>query len=574
MNLDFSTTNTLWCSIAAETLWRAGVRHAIISPGSRNTPLTLALVAHPGIATTPVLDERSAAFFGLGIAKRTRTPVVLLCTSGSAGAHYLPAIIEARESGTPLLAITADRPPELRDCASGQTIDQQKLFGSFVSFYHELAVPEAKWDLLRYLRQTLRHAVLRALSDGPVHLNAPFRDPLAPIPDDSAAPLARALDWSVFFDVPCVPAAETYRTYTLPDEFLKQRGIIIAGAGWDDGAGARAIGAALGWPVLADALSGARFGALEGETIIAAYDAILRNTHAASVLRPEAIVVLGELPTSKVLRAWLVAVDAPTLHFSQLPSNRDGVHGRSQALQGTPATVKVPAGPRCDSVSAWKHLWQRAESAAQGVLGEVEHAEPKFEGAFTRALSRMLVKGQALFVSSSMPVRDLEYFTPVQTNSPRLFANRGANGIDGILSTALGLAHGGEPVVLLTGDLALLHDSNGFLTASRLSGSLTIVLINNAGGGIFGHLPIAQFNPPFETYWATPQTVDFARLVAAYGIAHERVNHPEELIARLRAQVGEPGVRLIEVCTDRTHDVAVRKKVFAAAAEAVGRSLG
>jgi 2-succinyl-5-enolpyruvyl-6-hydroxy-3-cyclohexene-1-carboxylate synthase len=172
-----------------------------------------------------------------------------------------------------------------------------------------------------------------------------------------------------------------------------------------------------------------------------------------------------------------------------------------------------------------------------------------------------------------MPVRDLEYFARVRPTGPRVLANRGANGIDGILSTALGLAHHGEPVVLLTGDLALLHDTNGFLTASRLSGSLTIVVINNAGGGIFGHLPIAQFNPPFDEYWATPQTVDFARLTAAYGVAYEQVGNPVELSARLRAQVGEPGVRVIEVRTDRTQDVATRQKLFAAAAEAAGRSL-
>ncbi|MCX6939113.1 MAG: 2-succinyl-5-enolpyruvyl-6-hydroxy-3-cyclohexene-1-carboxylic-acid synthase [Verrucomicrobia bacterium] len=573
MNLDFRNTNALWCSVAAETLWQAGVRHAVISPGSRNTPLTLALVAHPGIATTPVLDERSAAFFGLGIAKRTGAPVVLLCTSGSAGAHYLPALIEARESGAPLIAITADRPPEMRDCASGQTIDQQKLFGSFVGFYHELAVPEPKVELLRYLRQTLRHAVTRAIADGPVHLNAPFRDPLPPISDGTAAALAGTVDWPVFFQVPDAPIPEPGATLELPAAFLASRGIVVAGGGWDDGAMARAFGAALGWPVLADALSGARFGAGDGETIIAGYDAILRSAHAAAVLRPEAVLVFGELPTSKVLRSWLAGVAAPTLHFSALAGNRDGLHGRTRSVHATPAKVKIPSLNPVVCAADWKRRWSQAEAAAQDVLRRIENDEPTFEGAFTRALSRTLERGQTLFVSSSMPVRDLEYFTPVRPSGPRIMANRGANGIDGILSTALGVAQGGEPVVLLTGDLALLHDTNGFLTASRLVGSLTIVVINNAGGGIFGHLPIAKFNPPFEEYWATPQTVDFARLAAAYGVAYEQVGNPAELSARLRAQVGEPGVRVIEVRTDRTQDVATRQKLFAAAAEAAGLSL-
>jgi 2-succinyl-5-enolpyruvyl-6-hydroxy-3-cyclohexene-1-carboxylate synthase len=354
---------------------------------------------------------------------------------------------------------------------------------------------------------------------------------------------------------------------------MESRGIVIAGGAWDDGAMARAFGAALGWPVLADALSGARFGAGDGETLIASYDAILRNAHAATVLRPEAVLVFGELPTSKVLRSWLTVVAAPTLHFSALTGNRDGVHGRTRSVHTTPAKVKVPSLNPVACAADWKLLWRLAENAAQVVLGGVEQDEPGFEGAFTRALSRTLERGQTLFVSSSMPVRDLEYFAPVRPTGPRVLANRGANGIDGILSTALGLAHHGEPVVLLTGDLALLHDTNGFLTASRLSGSLTIVVINNAGGGIFGHLPIAQFNPPFDEYWATPQTVDFARLTAAYGVAYEQVGNPVELSARLRAQVGEPGVRVIEVRTDRTQDVATRQKLFAAAAEAAGRSL-
>ncbi|MEN9840634.1 MAG: hypothetical protein RL376_434 [Verrucomicrobiota bacterium] len=573
MNLDFRNTNALWCSVAAETLWRAGVRHAVISPGSRNTPLTLALVAHPGIATTPVLDERSAAFFGLGIAKRTGAPVVLLCTSGSAGAHYLPALIEARESGTPLIAITADRPPELRDCASGQTIDQQKLFGSTVVFYHELAVPEAKGEMLRYLRQTLRQAVERAQADGPVHLNAPFRDPLPPIADGTADALADAVDWAEFFTQPAEVAASAATREILPPEFWGKKGLVVAGAGWDDGTMASAYGAALGWPVLADALSGARLGGGADAAVIAAYDAILRDARACTELRPEAVVVFGEWPTSKVLRGWLASVDAPTVQCSPLAGNRDGLHGRTRALRAGPGeVVKTPsAGVPC--AADWAARWSRAEAAAQAVFAAMAETARDFEGSFTRVLAGALGAGRTLFVSSSMPVRDLEYFSAVRTAWPRVLANRGANGIDGILSTALGVAHDGQPVVLLTGDLALLHDTNGFLSAPRLRGSLTVVVVNNAGGGIFGHLPIANFNPPFEEYWATPQTVDFAGLCAAYGLAHTRVATPEELAARLLAQVGEPGVRMIEIRTARAQDVAARKHWLAAAGEAAGRAL-
>ena len=572
MNLDFRNTNALWCSVAAETLWRAGVRHAVISPGSRNTPLTMALVAHPGVETTPVLDERSAAFFGLGIAKRAGTPVVLLCTSGSAGAHYFPAVIEAKESGTPLIVITADRPPELRDCASGQTIDQQKLFGSFVTFYHELAVPEPRAELLKYLRQTLRQAVARAQEGGPVHLNAPFRDPLPPLEDDTAKPLACAVEWVEFFETPAAAEIDTERKLALPAEFISRRGVIVAGVGFDRGECALAHGAAYNWPVLADAISGARLQVSTRATVVAAYDSILRDERAAEKLRPECVVIFGDVPTSKVLRAWLATIDAPVVQFTPRVENRDGGHGRTRQVRARAEELKHPplvfqgAGPE------WERSWAKAEAAAQNVLARAE-TEPGFEGACTRAVATELKRGQALVVASSMPVRDLEYLAPARADGPRVIANRGANGIDGTLSTALGVAHGGEPTVLLTGDLAFLHDTNGLLVAAKLKGSLTAVVINNDGGGIFGHLPVAKFEPPFEEYWATPQKVDLAKLCAAYGVPHRAVGSASGLRAVLRAEIGEPGLRVVEVKTDRKADVETRRRLFAEAAKAAGEAV-
>ena len=572
MNLDFRNTNALWCSVAAETLWRAGVRHAVISPGSRNTSLTMALVAHPGIETTPVLDERSAAFFGLGIAKRTGAPVLLLCTSGTAGANYLPAVIEAKESGTPLIVITADRPPELRDCSSGQTIDQQKLFGGFATFYHELAVSEPRAELLQYLRQMLRHAVARAQEGGPVHLNAPFRDPLPPIENGSAEPLARAVMWEEFFSLPAAVGVETERRLALPMDFITKRGVIVAGVGFDRGECALAHGAAYNWPVLADAISGARLQVSTRATVVAAYDAILRDERAAETLRPEAVVIFGDLPTSKVLRAWLSKIDAPIMQFTPHPENRDGVHARTRHVRARAETLNRPPLVFEGAPPEWEKSWAKAESAAQKVLAGAE-TEPGFEGACTRAVAAVLKRGQTLFVSSSMPVRDLEYLAPARTDGPRVIANRGANGIDGTLSTALGVAHGGEPTVLLTGDLAFLHDTNGLLLAAKLKGSLTVVVINNDGGGIFGHLPVAKFDPPFEEYWATPQAVDLAKLCAAYGVPHRGVGSASGLRTLLRVELGEPGLRVIEVKTDRKKDVETRRRLFAEAAKAAGAVL-
>lgn len=575
MTLDFRNTNSLWCSVAAETLHRAGLRHAVISPGSRNTPLTMALVSHPGIEALPVLDERSAAFFALGLAKRTGAPVLLLCTSGTAGANYLPAVIEARESGTPLLVVTADRPPELRDCASGQTIDQQKLFGGFVCFYHELAVPEPRVELLRYLRQTLRHACAQARAGGPVHLNAPFRDPLPPIADGSAGPLACAVDWEEFFRLPALPPQNHPQTPLFPADFASRRGVIVAGGGWHDVTATVLWAERLGWPILADALSPLRLRCRAEGWVVAGYDAILRDERAARALAPEAVLVLGELPTSKILRAWLARADAPTIQIARGLDNRDGLHGRTLRLEAgglaqNDWTLPSGFGP---VAADWRRRWARAEAAAQRVLAGVGEAYPESECAFTRAVAATLEAGHTLVVASSMPVRDLEYLAPARADGPRVFANRGANGIDGTLSTALGVAHRGEPTVLLTGDLAFLHDTNGLLSAPHFAGSLTVVVINNAGGGIFGHLPVAQFDPPFEQFWATPQRVDLAKLCAAYAVPHRLVARPDELAELLSAQVAEPGLRVLEIRTDRRRDVATRRALFAAAAQAAGVAL-
>ena len=572
--LDFRNTNTLWCSVLVETLVRGGVTQAVVSPGSRSTPLTMALVRHPAIEAVPVLDERSAAFFALGLAKQSQRPVVLVCTSGSAGAHYLPALIEAQESAVPLIVITADRPPELRDCASGQTIDQQKLFGGFVGFYHELAVPEANLGLLRYLRQTLVHAVERAQAGGPVHLNAPFRDPLAPIEDASAKGLVGAQDWERFFELPhlATEPAPSGNPLAMPMP-PAQRVVVIAGNDWPHDHIAR-WASVRGWPVLADVLSPARLRHDAGSAgvVVASYDAILRDPRAVQELQPDVVFVLGEIPTSKSLRTWLGAVDAQVVQITQKAGNRDGVHGRTRMMRLPPTALDSVAADWPAAPTEWAKRWARAEAAAQAVL--VRCAEVAgFEGTFTRTLAETLTSGQVLCVASSMPVRDLEYFAPVRTDGPRVMANRGANGIDGTLSTALGVAHGGSPTVLLTGDLALLHDTNGFLVAAKLRGSLTVVLINNQGGGIFGHLPVARFNPPFEEFWATPQTVDFARLCSAYDVAHYGVKTPVELRGLLLTEVGKPGLRVIEVRTDRTQDAATRQRLLKEAAQAAGDTL-
>jgi len=558
----------LWGSVLAETLVRCGVRTAVVSPGSRSTPLTMALAANGRIEAVPVLDERSAAFFALGIAKRTRRPVVLVCTSGTAGANYFPAVIEARESGVPLVVITADRPPEMRDCASGQTIDQQKLFGGYTTFYHELAVPAATMEMLAYLRQTVAHAVERAWrpAAGPVHLNAPFRDPLPPIEDGSARVLEGRIDETFFGHLEAV--GPEWSQATIWQRPTTARGLIVAGPAAVENvaehvATLRKVAGKLGWPVLADALSPARTMA-GAEEVVTCYDAILRNEAAARDLVPRTVLCLGGWPTSKVLRAWLEKSGAEILLVANGAENRDALHGRTRQIVAPVESIDV-AG---EAVAERSYLeaWRKAELAARGAIDAAMEAEKgMFEGKASWLLARHLPEETPVFVASSMPVRDVEYFWPANGRGQRLYFSRGANGIDGTLSTALGIAHGaGKPAVLLTGDLALLHDANGFLLRAKLKGSLTIVLINNRGGGIFEHLPVAQFQPPFEEFFATPQEVDFAKLCAAHSVEHVLVSGWDEF-AREVSGLPEKGIRVLEVRTDRKRDAAIRKSWLNAA---------
>jgi 2-succinyl-5-enolpyruvyl-6-hydroxy-3-cyclohexene-1-carboxylate synthase len=293
--LDFRSLNSLWGSVIVETLARSGVRQAVISPGSRSTPLVFAFARHPEVESIPVLDERSAAFFALGLARQHLRPVALVCTSGTAGANYFPAVIEAHESGVPLLILTADRPPEMRACASGQTIDQQKLFGGYVAFHHELALPEATLPLLRYLRQTVAHARARASHPaiGPVHLNIPFRDPLHPTADGTEAMLAGATDWEGFF-AHLGPLAAVEAVGRVPELAADVHGLIVAGPAQPrnplDYAGlVGEIAGKLGWPVLADALSPARNHAGHIPNLITTYDPILRDPATAQSLLPEVV---------------------------------------------------------------------------------------------------------------------------------------------------------------------------------------------------------------------------------------------------------------------------------------------
>ncbi|MEA5578820.1 2-succinyl-5-enolpyruvyl-6-hydroxy-3-cyclohexene-1-carboxylic-acid synthase [Anabaena sp. UHCC 0451] len=565
MQLTFNNVNQLWSYVITATLKNLGLSCAVLCPGSRSTPLTVAFSKQtPDIEAIPILDERSAAFFALGRAKATAKPVVLVCTSGTAGANFYPAVIEAKESRVPLLILTTDRPAELRECHSGQTIDQVKLYGHYPNWQTELATPYADRRMLAYLRQTVIHAweSCQFPTGGSVHLNIPFRDPLAPIPDGTDF----TLDCEDFFSgIVSTPLPIIH--YQLPKEWQQcQRGIIIAGVAQPKEpeeycqAIAR-LSQTLQWPVLAEGLSPVRNYADLNPYLISTYDIILRNPKLAQALAPEMVIQIGEMPTSKELRNWLITTNPQRWIIDNSPTNLDPLHGKTTHLKI--AVENLDNGEWGMGNGEWGlylQKWCEIETKIRAIIDETfENIEDLIESKSAWLISQILPPQTPLFISNSMPVRDVEFFWKPNNLGIKSCFNRGANGIDGNLSTALGIAHHHQISVMLTGDLTLLHDTNGFLIRNKFIGHLTIVLINNNGGGIFEMLPIANFDPPFEEFFATPQDIDFAQLCATYNVEYELINSWKQLQERLKLLPSQ-GIRVLEIRTNRKRDAQWRKE--------------
>ena len=537
---------------------RCGVRTAVTSPGSRSTPLVLALVRDGRLACHSLIDERSAGYFALGVAKATGMPAVLACTSGTAAANYLPAVVEAYEAGVALLVLTADRPPELRDVGAGQAIDQIKLYGRAAKWFVEVGNHEATPQRLRWLRSLACRAVWTALGDrpGPVHLNLPFRDPLVPpeaLPGDAtgraggAPRLQRTVSRAARVDGPPGggrrPLVVAGRLERRPGE--GDRGVTVA-----------ALAQRLGLPLLADPLSGAR----RGSTAVAHYDTLLRDEAFAAGAVPDWLLRVGDLPTSKPLRRWLAALPD---EVEQVALEPEGVW---HDPDGVLARVVPSVGPieASDTEAGWPERWAEADAAARRALESALGRELS-EPLVARHLAATLAPDAVLVVASSMPVRDLEAFAPARDDPPRVLANRGANGIDGTVSTALGVAAAREgPVMLLIGDVALVHDLGGLAAVGRAGLPLTIVLVDNAGGGIFDALPVAAATDAFEEHVATPPRVDFRAAAAMAGIAYRRVDRVEDL-----RPAREP--TLLHVRTERNESLALRRRCVAAVHAAIAR---
>jgi len=558
-------TNALWADVGVRTLRRLGLTHVVISPGSRSTPLAHAFAEAAGLQVTVALDERSAGFIALGLAKASGRPAALLCTSGTAAANYLPAVVEARLSATPLLVLTADRPPELRECHSGQTITQNGLYAGYPVWSAEAAVPSTDLTLLRHWRQLLVDAWQRSQGPlpGPTHLNLPFRDPLSPSDPEKGYKAPAGFDPETFTAVPpCGIVRPTLSPATVTSLLPKTaRGVIVVGPHAfehrEEGAAAvRELSRLTGWPILADG-AGTLRGDLAGDTaLVSGYDLILRDDGTARSLRPQAAVFLGPLPTSKVLRAWLKEGDIAALQLGRAGENTDPTHSRWSRLDGQ----LIPGGESLPAVtSAYAKDWRKAQQAAAKKLSRLVDVDWPFEGRVVSLLEEALGPDDRLFVGSSMPIRDLEWFYHPPGPGPEILTNRGANGIDGTVSTALGASLDGKHTVLLCGDLTFLHDSNALLSAYGHRGDLTVLVINNQGGGIFNHLAVAK-SAHFEQLWGTPQATDLGKLCAAHKVRHDLAEGWNDL--RRLLEIRGKGVRVIEFRTDREADAAWRKKSF------------
>ena len=563
--IDFRNVNTLWASAIVETLHRCGLTLAVICPGSRSTPLTVAFAQHPEITTIPVLDERSAAFFALGRAKKTGLPTVLVCTSGTAGANFYPAVIEADRSSIPLIILTADRPPELRNCHAGQTIDQIKLYGNLPNWQCELALAEADLYMLCYLRQNMLQAWQQSLYPraGVVHINVPWREPLAPIAQPEAALQS---EFPVDFFDAVAPIPPISDRVSVPwKSWRGKTGIIIAGLAQpkDPQVYCQAIALLsqqLSFPVLAEALSPVRNYARLNPYLISTYDAILRTE--AVTLVPEVVIQIGELPTSKQLRSWLQ--DFPIKRWVIEPriDNFDPLHGKTIHLSGAIEQIVDDLKPnpnlkQSNYCRRWCQLEAQTRKHIDSSLAEIDRL---YEGKAAWLISRNLPPKTPIFIANSMSIRNAEYFWQPNDNEIVPYFSRGANGIEGTLSTALGIAYE-DSAILLTGDLALLHDTNGFLINQKFKGHLTIIVINNNGGGIFEMLPIAD-SPLFEEYFATPQNIDLARLCAAYNVEHLQIDSWQQLTDLIQ-NLPTQGIRVLELVCDRDRDAAWLKSNLA-----------
>ena len=565
--------NTVYANAFIDALIAAGLRRVCLAPGSRHTPLVLALARHrDAIELYSHLDERSAAFFALGLAIGSGEPAAVVCTSGSAAANFFPAIIEAHQARFSLILLTADRPHELRGSGANQTIDQIKLYGDYAEFFADAPLPEADPPpvVLRYMRTLAARAVDTAKRRrGVVHINFPFRKPFEPAADDNME-----IDRSpptLFSPPPSSGSADLAALLT--DDLLKRRGIIYFGHGACRGEAEREammpwaerLSAISGYPILAEFSSNMRRG-----PAIGAYESLL-DSGAVDLSRVEVLLRFGAPPLCRAMADFLARANLRYhIYWGRHGEWADDSHSVNHQLQLDPAGLSAAEWDGIEtaarSPSDWSKLWRRADRAARRIIADEIEKGDYFDGAVCFDVVDLLPAGSALFAGNSLPVRHLDQFGGAAEEPIFAWANRGASGIDGNVSTALGIgaARPGSPLVALLGDITLYHDMNGLLAIGRCGLPVTIVLLNNDGGGIFHRLPVSQFEPHFSDYFITPHGLDFAHAAAMYGLDYIRADDRESFRSAFSRSVGGDKSTLIEVRTDAVADLKRRGDITAA----------
>jgi 2-succinyl-5-enolpyruvyl-6-hydroxy-3-cyclohexene-1-carboxylate synthase len=542
---------------------RSGVTDAVVSPGSRSTPLAVAAARDGRLRLHVVLDERSAGFFALGLGLASGRPALVVTTSGTAAVELHPAVVEASQAGVPLLACTADRPPELHHVGAPQTVEQARLFGDAVRWSFDVGLPpQESW------RSIASRAVIEATGarPGPVHLNLAFREPLVGEPDEVVPGRRGSEAWHVLSSAPTLPAPDVVALLAEGG-----RGVVVAGAGAGDPLAVHGLAEALGWPVLADPRSGCR---VPTPTTVAAADALARVERFAEAHRPDVVLRLGAPWASRHLATWLAGV--PTVLVDPAGAWLDPDRAAAVVARCDPdllCRAVLEAGPQ-QADRSWLDGWSAAETAAQAAFDDVlaRHEEPTEPGV-ARALAAALPAHASLVVSSSMPVRDVEWYAAPRTGL-RVLANRGANGIDGVTSTAFGVAVASDgPTAALVGDLAFLHDVNALLIPPGTGTGVDclLVVVDNDGGGIFSFLPqrTALPEPRFERLFGTPHGLDLTAVAAAYGVVATTVTTTKEVATAVATNIDAGGVRMVHVRTDRDANVAVHDELHAAVAAAL-----
>lgn len=553
-----------------QQLVHGGIKHVVISPGSRSTPIAMLMVEHPELNVYIDIDERSAAFFALGMAKETREPVVLLCTSGTAAANYYPAVVEANISRVPLIVLTADRPHELRDVGAPQAINQIHLYGEHVKWFMEMPLPEDEEEVLNFVRQCGARAVATSaqVPAGPVHLNFPLREPLVPLLEPS--PFEGLEDQHLFIDVIRgklnISDSQVEQVVTQVEQ--KEKGLIICGPIDYPELNQHivALSEKTGYPIIADPLSQLRSCGIFNPSIIDNYDSILKDQSFNQYFVPEVIIRFGAMPVSKPL-TLLLKNAKNIIHYII-----DGENGWRDPIKKGTTMVHSDEIAFCQKMdnqlkdrrqTKWTTMWQQLNEQTRSiVVNAMEMENALDEGKVVTELVKFLPEYSTIFVGNSMPIRDVDTFFHVNGRNIRILANRGANGIDGVVSSAIGASVNAENVYLLIGDLSFFHDFNGLLAAKMYQLNIRVILINNNGGGIFSFLPQAKEAKNFELLFGTPTNLSFEHGIAMYDGHYTKVHNWEQFRQAIADSTSSQGIQVIEVPTNRQKNVESHRKMW------------